>query len=188
VEGGWGSGRVEGGVGEGVGRKYHEGGREGGDGQEAGCDDVERVWVFDEGLCRCRYVGLYVKSASSSLSTPANPVRPTAPSTLLHLRSRALLCYATTSTLYSAQEKLDAFYDQTRKVLLLYGRQAEQQKVGETLINEGVKSVFEEVLGVLEKKEAKRKGSAWTTLCEVVMHIAKRVSLLPLFPRLADWS
>lgn len=103
-------------------------------------------------------------------------LRPTAPSTLLHLRSRALLCYATTSTLYSAQEKLYAFYDQTRKVLLLYGRQAEQQKVGETLINEGVKGVFEEVLGALEKKEAKREGQAWTTLCEVVMHIAKRVS------------
>ncbi|ORY92414.1 peptidase family C50-domain-containing protein [Leucosporidium creatinivorum] len=108
------------------------------------------------------------------------------PSTVLHLRSRALLCYATTSTLYSAQEKLDAFYDQTRKVLLLYGRQAEQQKVGETLINEGVKGVFEEVLAVLQAKEAKREGQAWTTLCEVVMHIAKRADDLPMVERVSN--
>lgn len=36
--------------------------------------------------------------------------------------------------------------------------------------------MFEEVLGALEAKKAKREGQAWTTLCEVVMHIAKRVS------------
>lgn len=109
-----------------------------------------------------------------------NALPLTAPEILLMIRSRALLFFATSRPLFAAPEKLDAFYDQTRKVLLLFGRQAEQKKLDETKINEGVKSVFEEVLTVLEARKAQTESKAWHTLCEVVLHIAKRVSLFPV--------
>lgn len=103
-----------------------------------------------------------------------------APDVLLSLRSRALLFFATTRPLYAEQAKLDAFYDQTRKVLLLFGRRSEEKQAGETKINEGVKRIFEEVVEVLVQKQAKMEGKAWVTLCEVVLHIAKRVRLLAM--------
>lgn len=99
-----------------------------------------------------------------------------APESLIFLRSRALLSYAYTRPLYSEPTKLEAFYEQTRKVLLLYGRRAEELNAGELVINEQVKKTFKEILEVLEEKEVKKEGAAWVTLCEVVLHIAKRVS------------
>lgn len=93
------------------------------------------------------------------------------------MRAQSLFIFATTRTLLASQDKLDMFYDQSRKVLLLFGRQAEKLGTGEKSINDGVKSVFDQVLAVLVARDAAREGKAWVALCEVVIHIAKRVRL-----------
>lgn len=97
---------------------------------------------------------------------------------MIHLRSRALLFYASTRPLYLDSTKLEAFYEQSRKVLLLYGRRAEELQVGELKINETVKGVFKEIVVVLDGQKVRKEGKAWRTLCEVGLHIAKRVSLI----------
>lgn len=96
--------------------------------------------------------------------------------TLLATRIHALLFYSSTRPLYADPLKLDAFYDQIRKVFLLFGRSAELIKLGDSAINKSIKSAFEKILKVLESKQVPNQGTAWITLCEVVLHVAKRVS------------
>lgn len=47
-------------------------------------------------------------------------------------------------------------------------------------INENIKGVFESIVEVLETKGVQKEGNVWITLCEVVLHVAKRVSSLTL--------
>ncbi|KAL8280628.1 hypothetical protein RQP46_006951 [Phenoliferia psychrophenolica] len=96
------------------------------------------------------------------------------PESLLAVRSQALLAFATTRSLVATPEKLDAFLDQTRKVLLLYGRQAEKLSMSLQVVGEAVVRIFDLVLVELKKKDAAREGKAWIALCEVVIHIARR--------------
>ncbi|KAM0787440.1 hypothetical protein ACM66B_003520 [Microbotryomycetes sp. NB124-2] len=98
----------------------------------------------------------------------------TDPQVLLDIRSHALLAFAHTSPLYSAPGKIDSFLEQARKVLLLYGRQAEQRGIGNALVNASVKVVFDKIVGKLDERGANKIGKMWTALCEVVQHIAKR--------------
>lgn len=86
-----------------------------------------------------------------------------------------MLYYSTTRVLYTDPLKLDAFYDQTRKVFLLFGRHAEPSKMSEMQINQKINEVFEDVAEVLETKGVQNHGSVWIALCEVVLHVAKRV-------------
>lgn len=94
------------------------------------------------------------------------------------VRIYALLCYASTSAL-SAPDKLAAFHDQLRKVLLLYGRAAESQRYSAPKIGAEVKDAFERVVEELERRgllsETAREDKKWRELCEVVLHIARRV-------------
>lgn len=101
------------------------------------------------------------------------------PEILFAVRSAALFIYATTRAVYSAQDKLDSFYDHTRKVLLKYGRQAEEQKVSPLAIKDAVKGVFDRILAVLAAKDATREGKTWVSLCEVVLRIASMVRCVP---------
>lgn len=102
---------------------------------------------------------------------------------LLLLRSQALRWFATSRALRDDPAKLASFWDQLRKVLLQYGRQAEAGGVSEVRIGERVKGVFEEVLAAVE---VGREGKCWRELCEVVMHVAKRVSPLSLWVEAAQ--
>jgi glutamyl-tRNA reductase len=97
------------------------------------------------------------------------------PAVFLTLRLGALLLYGTTRTLSHAQDKLESYLDQARKILLLFGRQLESQKAGETEINDGVKAAFERIHDGLQQRKIELRGKAWSSLCEVVLHIAKRV-------------
>lgn len=85
------------------------------------------------------------------------------------------MLYATTHALSSGQDKLDSFLDQARKVLLLHGRQLELKQASETEINDGTKASFERLHDALQHRGIALSGKAWTGLCEVVLHIAKRV-------------
>ena len=101
-----------------------------------------------------------------------------APEVLVSTRIYALLCYASTSALASP-DKLSAFHDQLRKVLLLYGRAAEALGYSAPKIGAEVKRAFERVVGELERQGllggAAREDRKWRELCEVVLHIARRV-------------
>ena len=101
-----------------------------------------------------------------------------APEVLVSARIYALLCYASTSALASP-DKLSAFHDQLRKVLLLYGRAAEALGYSALTIGAEVKRAFERVVGELERQGllggAAREDRKWRELCEVVLHIARRV-------------
>ena len=81
--------------------------------------------------------------------------------------------------MYAAPDKLAAFHDQTRKVLLLYGRMSEQAGVSELVIHTHVKTTFELVMDAVRRRggDVGMEGDKWTALCEVVLHIAKRVRL-----------
>ncbi|GAA5821500.1 hypothetical protein JCM3770_000600 [Rhodotorula araucariae] len=112
----------------------------------------------------------------------------TVPEHLLSLRTYALLCYASTSAL-SSPDKLSAFHDQLRKVLLLYGRAAEGLRYSATKIGAEVKGAFERVIGALEGKGlldgAEREDRKWRELCEVVLHIARRADDLAFIARVS---
>ena len=105
------------------------------------------------------------------------------PDELLLLRSRALLWYATSGPLRNDPAKLASFYDQARKVLLLYGRQAEASKFSEVRINDAVKRTFEEVVDAMG--DAGRDCKTWRELCDVAQHIAKRADDLPFVERVS---
>lgn len=72
---------------------------------------------------------------------------------------------------------MEAFYDQLRKVILLFGRQAEQTELGDVDINARIKFGFETVVHAVQAKGGRMEGKAWLALCEVVLHVAKRVCL-----------
>ncbi|BGP15795.1 separin protein [Rhodosporidiobolus nylandii] len=111
-----------------------------------------------------------------------------APEALLTLRLHPLLFYTTLTSLSSErspllpsspsqappQEKLDAFHDQHRKILLLYGRAAEARGVNESEIGERVKSAFEAVVQECRERSVRMAGKKWQELGEVVLHIARR--------------
>lgn len=94
---------------------------------------------------------------------------------LLSLRTRALQYYLLTSMLYTNPLKLDAFYDQTRKTFLLYGRHAEGIKLSAADINARITPEFERLARTLVTKATANEGKAWVALCEVVLHVAERV-------------
>ena len=48
--------------------------------------------------------------------------------------------------------------------------------MSEAEINEKIKTVFESIVQVLGRKGVQTEGSVWITLCDVVLHVAKRVS------------
>ncbi|BGP39728.1 separin protein [Rhodotorula kratochvilovae] len=112
----------------------------------------------------------------------------TAPEHLLSLRTYALLCYASTAAL-SSPDKLSAFHDQLRKVLLLYGRAAEGLRYSATKIGAEVKGAFERVVGELEARGllqgAEKEDRKWRELCEVVLHIARRADDLAFISRVS---
>ncbi|GAA5945755.1 hypothetical protein JCM3775_005840 [Rhodotorula graminis] len=109
------------------------------------------------------------------------------PEVLISTRIYALLCYASTSAL-SSPDKLSAFHDQLRKVLLLYGRAAEALGYSAPKIGSEVKRAFERVVGELERQglpegEGAREDKKWRELCEVVLHIARRADDLAFVSR-----
>ncbi|GJN89037.1 hypothetical protein Rhopal_002011-T1 [Rhodotorula paludigena] len=118
-----------------------------------------------------------------------------APEHLLTLRLHALLYYASTSALApsieaaAAPDKLAAFHDQHRKILLLYGRQAEKLGYSASRIGAEVRAAFEQVVKRLEEKGLMdgREGGAekWRELCEVVLHIARRADDLAFIERVS---
>jgi hypothetical protein len=92
------------------------------------------------------------------------------------------LYYSTTSALSNSNaDKLSAFHDQVRKTVLLYGRAAEQVGYTEIRIGDGVKRAFESVVAALGRRDlvtaGKDGGPKWRELCDVVLHIARRVRL-----------
>ncbi|GAA5914661.1 hypothetical protein JCM8208_000403 [Rhodotorula glutinis] len=112
-----------------------------------------------------------------------------APEALISTRIYALLCYASTSALSSSSpDKLSAFHDQLRKVVLLYGRAAEALGYSAPKIGAEVKRAFERVVGALERRgllvaEGAREDKKWRELCEVVLHIARRADDLAFVSR-----
>lgn len=52
-------------------------------------------------------------------------------------------------------------------------------------INQKIKGVFESIVEVLETKGVQKEGNVWITLCEVVLHVAKRVSRIAVSRRLS---
>jgi separase len=113
----------------------------------------------------------------ADLSTPD----PTDAQDLLDVRIHALELYATTSALVpGALDKLSAFFDQVRKTLLLYGRSAEKAASSPVKISEAVRGAFDRILEALEKRgllgQEAKSSERWRELCEVVLHIARRVS------------
>ncbi|GAA6027635.1 hypothetical protein JCM8097_007957 [Rhodosporidiobolus ruineniae] len=124
-----------------------------------------------------------------------------APEALLTLRTHALLYYSTLSSLSSRPspflpsspspspppEKLEAFHDQHRKVLLLYGRAAEALGQSEKKIGEEVRAAFELVVsGCEDRGVGGREGRKWRELCEVVLHIARRADDHPFVDRVSS--
>ncbi|GAA5849620.1 hypothetical protein JCM8547_000513 [Rhodosporidiobolus lusitaniae] len=122
-----------------------------------------------------------------------------APEALLTLRTHTLLYYSTLPSLSSAPspfspsspqpapEKLDAFHDQHRKILLLYGRSAEALGHEESRIAEAVKGAFEMVVRACDERGVGgREGRKWRELCEVVLHIARRGNDLPFVDRVSS--
>ncbi|KAK4053371.1 separin protein [Microbotryomycetes sp. JL201] len=109
----------------------------------------------------------------------------TNPQTLLDIRTHALFAFAHTRALYTAPAKIDSFLEQTRKVLLLYGRQAEQRGIGNALVNASVKVAFEGITRMLDHKGANKTGKMWTALCEVIQHIASRADDLAAVDRIS---
>lgn len=106
---------------------------------------------------------------------------PTDSQDLLDVRMHALELYATTSALVSGElDKLSAFLDQVRKTLLLYGRSAEKAASNYVKISEAVRGAFDRILEALEKRgllgQEAKSSERWRELCEVVLHIARRVS------------
>lgn len=94
----------------------------------------------------------------------------------MSLRFEALLFYATSRPLYVDEGKLDLFYDQARKVLVIYGRQAERNKLSPTKVNAAVKDVFLPLLQAVEERRGKTQGKYWIELCEVALRVAEKVS------------
>ncbi|GAA5885666.1 hypothetical protein JCM6882_007518 [Rhodosporidiobolus microsporus] len=127
-----------------------------------------------------------------------------APETLLTLRIHALLFYSSLSPLSSRPspllaspssapppaDKLSAFHDQHRKILLLFGRSAEARGASEAVIGERVKGAFERIVGACEGRgvvggREGREGGKWRELGEVVLHIARRANDRPFVERLS---
>ncbi|GAA5830726.1 hypothetical protein JCM11251_001054 [Rhodosporidiobolus azoricus] len=129
---------------------------------------------------------------------------------LLILRTYALLCYSTLSPLSSSPspivsscrsptlaspspppaDKLCAFYDQLRKILLLYGRSAEALGRSEREIGEKVKDAFESVVKECERRGVTgtrdgKEGAKWRELGDVVLHIARRANDRPFVERVS---
>ncbi|GAA5908652.1 hypothetical protein JCM5296_006001 [Sporobolomyces johnsonii] len=111
-----------------------------------------------------------------------------APEILLTLRAHALLYYSTTSALAPSSDKLPAFHDQLRKLLLLYGRSAEAAPYSYSPMKvcSAVKDAFETVVGRLEGKGVRCEGARWGEVCDVVLHIAKRADDLALIERVSS--
>ncbi|GAA5958016.1 hypothetical protein JCM21900_004746 [Sporobolomyces salmonicolor] len=111
-----------------------------------------------------------------------------APEILLTLRAHALLYYSTTSALAPSSDKLPAFHDQLRKLLLLYGRSAEAApySYSPTKVCSAVKEVFATVVERLERKSVRCEGERWGEVCDVVLHIAKRADDLALIERVSS--
>ncbi|GAA5868801.1 hypothetical protein JCM1840_005124 [Sporobolomyces johnsonii] len=111
-----------------------------------------------------------------------------APEILLTLRTHALLYYSTTSALAPSSDKLPAFHDQLRKILLLYGRSAEAAPYSYSPMKvcSAVKDAFETVVGRLEGKGVRCEGARWGEVCDVVLHIAKRADDLALIERVSS--
>ncbi|KAK4048368.1 separin protein [Microbotryomycetes sp. JL221] len=99
----------------------------------------------------------------------------TDPAVLLDVRLHVLLTFGHTRALYVGPEKMASFLEQARKILLLFGRQAEQRGQTDSKINELVKKGFNDIVQLLGEHDVAKTGKMWTSLCEVVQHIAKRV-------------
>jgi hypothetical protein len=118
----------------------------------------------------------------SVLACATNKAMTLDPHILLSLRTQALLCYASTRSLYLNPSSLDRFFEETRKVLIRYGRHAEQLKYDHSRNNDSIKGAFHSILATLQKKGVRGEGKGWVELCEVVLNAAQRVEycLLPL--------
>lgn len=100
---------------------------------------------------------------------------------MLDVRIHALELFASTSALGpAALDKLSAFFDQVRKTLLLFGRAAEKTSSSPIQISEGVRQAFDRILGALGRRDllndVAKTSERWRELCDVVLHIARRVS------------
>lgn len=115
------------------------------------------------------------------------------PRDLLDVRVNALEVYATTAALSpSSLDKLSAFLDQVRKTLLLFGRAAEKVSSTPVQISEGVRAGFERIVRALERKgllsEEVKATPRWRELCDVVLHIARRVCFPNFLPFGGFWG